>query len=464
MNRFLLPFAFGFLILRFETKAQDFIRFFQDTAESQVATDLEMTPSGFWLGGNRLRNGEDQFSIWIYRLDRQAQVLKRFRISSPRPQNMVGMKSLNETKLAFVYSEQSVSGNNEYFLGLADTNQFLQIQSIPQLSGSVLDDVSLTRNGDLLVCGFKAYPGIQGNDFILARIKPEPLQVKWIFEDGLTSNDHIKAAQEASNGDILFNGDVFQSTYNPVVGRLDSNGITNWITPISTVWNDGSQRLTEGPDGRIWMVGESSTAAGPAFDAELTTISPEGTVLWQQWLGSGGQDAAFHIENQATSGFWVAGYSNAGSAGVGPVSPFLMKLDSEGQSLGEKFWPQSSPTLVYDFINQSDTLFVFAGISLSMAFILQSIEPDLNPVFVVGSPKIREKRKNIRVSNPYWEMENPEKWEYAIWYNAEGRILWQGKPELINNVPASTLPGCSWIRLQNESGSYVQQVFLTSPK
>jgi hypothetical protein len=429
---------------------QEFIRFYQDTAESQVATDMEAAESGFWLGGNRLKIGSDNFSIWVYRVTESGEVIRRFSISSNRPQTLVGMKSLGPEKVALIYSEQNAGGVNESFLAMIDSNQISSSTLLPALTGAVLDDVGITRNGDLLVCGFKGYSGAQGNDFFLTRIRPEPLLIKWVFEDGLTSNDHIKSAMEAANGDILFNGDVFQSTYNPVAGRLDSNGTSIWITAIPTVWNDGSQKLTEGPDGRIWMVGESSTSAGPAFDTELNVLSADGTILWQQWLGSSGQDAAFHIENHQQAGFWVAGYSNASSSGAQPVSPFLMRLDANGQSLGEKFWPQTSPTLVYDFINRADTQFVFAGISLSRAFLLVSTEPELTSTFVVGVKSQHESPPITLNENSWWISAN-ESWEKAEWISSDGRVLWQGKPEFSNRIPTQVKSGLHWIRLTRES-------------
>lgn len=432
-----------------QVKGQEFIRFYQDTAESQVATDLEAAESGFWLGGNRLKIGSDNFSIWVYRVTESGEVTRRFTIPSNRPQTMVGMKSLGPEKVVLIYSEQSATGVNESFLATIDSNEISSPSPLPALSGAVLDDVGLAKNGDLLVCGFKGYPGAQGNDFFLTRIRPEPISIKWIFEDGLTTNDHIKSAMEAENGDILFNGDVFQSTYNPVVGRLDSNGNSQWITAIPTVWNDGSQRLTEGPDGRLWVVGESSTAAGPAFDTELNVLSAGGSIIWQQWLGSGGQDAAFHIENHQQAGFWVAGYSNASSSGSEPVSPFLMRLDANGQSLGEKFWPQTSPTLVYDFINRADTQFVFAGISLSKAFLLVSTEPELNPTFVVGV-KSQQELPQIILSENSWLISAKASWDKAEWISSDGRVLWQGKPEANNRIPTQAKSGLHWIRLTRD--------------
>jgi len=108
-------------------------------------------------------------------------------------------------------------------------------------------------------------------------------------------------------------------------------------------------------------------------------------LVWQQWLGSEDQDAAFLIKNAKNGGFWVGGYSNAGTLGTGPISPFLMKLDAGGNSLGERFWPLDSPSPVYDMAVLNDTSFYFCGISDNQGFLMKRTNPQLENTFIVST-------------------------------------------------------------------------------
>lgn len=380
-------FAFFCLLFQnFISEAQDFTRFYADSAELQSATRfLPLANGKFWIGGNRLPSSGDELKAWVCLLDNSGFIQKRFRFNLSGYQTLAGMGLLPDGRLTCVFSRKAISGITENYVAILDSQQIFSVQRIADADNAVLDDAFVDYGGKVLVCGFKGFPDPEGNNFFVTRIQPLTGASDWIFDNGVSQNDHIKNVIQTADGRYAVCGDVQQDTYNPYVAKLDTNGQLIWDIVLTSPWNDGSQKLAEDSLGRIWLVGETSTSAGPLFDNALSLISPGGQLLWQQVLGSEGQDAAFLIRKAGTNGFWVGGYSNASTSGQGPISPYLMRLNSLGQSLGEAFWPFTSPSPVYDFAVQGDTVFYFCGISGTQAYFMKRTQPALNQVFVTGT-------------------------------------------------------------------------------
>jgi hypothetical protein len=373
----------------FRSEAQDFTRFFSDTSELQSANRFVSLSNGkFWIGGNRLPDGSDELKVWISLLGKTGLPEKRFRLGGPGFQSLAGLGLLGNGKLACVFGQKGISGITENFVALLDSQQVLSVQKINGADDAILDDAKITSKGKIIVCGFKGFPQPAGNNFFVAQVNPNTAEMEWVFDEGFSPNDHIKNTIETADGNFVICGDVQTNTYNPYVAKLDTNGQLIWDLVVTSPWNDGSQKLAEDSIGRIWMVGESSTFSSPLFDNQLTLISPQGQLLWQQLLGSDGQDAAFLIKKAEKNGFWVGGYSNASTGGQGPISPYLMRLNRNGESLGEAFWPFQAPSPVYDFAVVGDSVFFFAGISDNQGFFMKRTRPALSSVFVLGNQRI----------------------------------------------------------------------------
>lgn len=442
---------------QFPTSAQDFTKFFADTADLQTAFSLIREPNGhIWLGGTKLPLNGDNIQVWIYRLDLNGNIKKRFRFPFDGYQTWGGMAFFGENKVGAITGNRTNSGITENWLALLDTAQILSYQKINGADNAIVDDANATRSGRLLVCGFRPGPDEEGNNYWLGKVN-QNAGLDWVYETNLSPNDHIRQAQEAADGSIYFSGDIQQDSYNPIVGRLDSAGNPLWVLPVESPWNDGAQKFDFDSAGRVWLTGESSTSAGALFDTQLSIVDTSGHLVWQQILGGQGQDAAFLIQKAKNSGFWVAGYSNAFTGGSGPISPFLMKLDPEGNSEGESFWPFTSPSPVYDFESVGDSSFLFCGVSDNRAYLMKRVSPALTPVFVVGNSDLKGGRQkpvlNYNFDNQLLRFPNSNSASQHIQVvNCLGQVLISVSSE-IGFVSLQPFPtGIYWIWVKDESG------------
>lgn len=369
-----------------ELRAQEFTRIFLDSAIQQTANNLIISQDqSIWLGGTKVPAGENIPVSWLYHLKKDGTLLRRISFPVNGAQTWSGMAELPNGQIAMVIGQKNQVDTTENWLAIADTQSIIRFEKIPDLDEAILEDVMRTSTGKLIVSGFRAGPGPQGNNFFVAQVNPANAETEWIFEESYAYTERVSKVIEARDGSFIFCGDIFTNGNNPIVVKLDSTGNVIWDKIIENQWNDGSQTLAEDSLGRIWVVGESSTSAGTFFDNEITILTSDGQIEWQQWTGTPGHDAAFLIYKAQGPGFWVGGYSNAGSGGMGPIGPYLMRLGPDGNSLGEKFWSLDGPSPMYDLAIDGDSVFHFCGVSNTQAYLMRRENPDLQPVFTVST-------------------------------------------------------------------------------
>jgi hypothetical protein len=397
-------------------RGQDFLRYYSDSAELQTAFSIHRDSLGFvWMGGNRLKTGAEWLQAWLYRLNPDGTIRNRFYFPQAGYQTWTGIAEPEAGLLVAAYAQQNTSGITENYLVRIDSTAITNIRLIPGLSNAIVDDVSAFDHRTVLICGFRGGPGTQGNNLFIARVDIDSAAPRWIYEEDITPNDHIRKAIRSKDKGVLACGDISQQSYNPYVLKLDSNGNFLWDRSLESNWNDGSQDIVQEENGNIWLAGESSTSAGPQFDTQISCLSESGEPLWQKWWGGPGQDAAFHLRKKTEGGFWVGGYSNALGTGS-PISPFLMKMNENGDSQGEAFWPLPSPSPVFDMMAEKDSVFFFCGVSGNRAFLMKRVEPPLSPVFVTA--------RREPAPTPY-SLPRPEPSSFRI-VNALGRELFRG--------------------------------------
>ena len=451
----------GFLFSS-ELRAQEFTQMFLDSAIQQSANNLIIRQDhSIWLGGTRVPIGENTPVAWLYHLKKDGTLHRRISIPVTGAQTWCGMTELPNGQIAMVIGQKNQGDTTENWLAIADTQSIIRFEKIPDLNEAILEDVMRTRSGKLIVSGFRAGPGPQGNNFFIAKVNPAIAETEWIFEESYAYTERVSKVIEARDGSFIFCGDIFTNGNNPIVIKLDSSGAVVWDKIIDTQWNDGSQALAEDSSGRIWVVGESSTSAGTFFNNEITILSADGQIEWQQWTGTPGHDAAFLIYKAQGPGLWVGGYSNAGSGGLGPIGPYLMRLDPEGNSLGEKFWSLDGPSPMYDLAIDGDSVFHFCGVSNTQAFLMRRENPVLQPVFTVSTKPDRSGILNFswqyNPANGWFYDTSSESSELAI-CDATGRILLRSAGE--KEINASSLPeGIFWVVETNNKGIKRTRIF-----
>ena len=166
------------------------------------------------------------------------------------------------------------------------------------------------------------------------------------------------AGRDAANG-IAVAADG--SSY--VVGTSDSFTTDQFGQPSAAIFilkfgSDGSlawQRVWTGatvfgsfqgpavaiaPDGSVFVTGLTNTNSANSIDAVLLKFDPNGNLIWQRSWGGTAFDAANAVAVGSDGSAYIAGATF--SFGSGSSSLFVVKFDSAGNLVWQKFWDGGS--------------------------------------------------------------------------------------------------------------------------
>lgn len=131
--------------------------------------------------------------------------------------------------------------------------------------------------------------------------------------------------------------------------KLSSDGALIWNTFVSGPGDDEFKDLAVDGDGNLYEVGLTNASWGSPlreysgnFDAFVTRIDKHGALIWNTFLGSAGNDAAYGIALDNSGRVYVVGDSHApwGSplrGFSGALDTFVGQLDSNGYLLWNTF-------------------------------------------------------------------------------------------------------------------------------
>lgn len=136
---------------------------------------------------------------------------------------------------------------------------------------------------------------------------------------------------ETTNG----GNDAFVVKYSP-------DGTKQWTKLIGTAGTDAGYNIKAGPDGSVYVAGETGTNSG-ADSAFLTKLDPSGNQLWTQNLQgtTGSSTGARGLTLDSDGSAYMTGYTNTsldGQSAVGGRDIYLTKFSSKG----EKLWTRIS--------------------------------------------------------------------------------------------------------------------------
>lgn len=104
---------------------------------------------------------------------------------------------------------------------------------------------------------------------------------------------------------------------------------------------DEGRAITTDEVGNLYLAG--STENGPnGWDYTVTKLSPQGTLIWQHFYGGSGYDKPEAIVRTTAGELFVLGYSTSTDGDItgnhGNDDAWLLKLDQNGELMGEVFW------------------------------------------------------------------------------------------------------------------------------
>lgn len=178
---------------------------------------------------------------------------------------------------------------------------------------------------------------------------------------GGSGTDTAHSVIETSDGGFAAAGAT--DSYGPgdldfYVLKTDSTGDVLWSRSYGGPRDDIAYSLAETPDGGLAVVGSTKNPA-LNLDIYLLKIDSQGAIVFEKFIGSIGDDIAYSINATSDGGLIIAGVTTTVS---NPGDAYLIKTDSSGNILWEKtFGSASDYEEARSVVETSDNGYALAG-------------------------------------------------------------------------------------------------------
>jgi len=273
--------------------------------------------------------------------------------------------------------------------------QVADIQYEKSFGGSEDDkaySIQQTNDGSYIVAGYSNSPdgdvhGIHGdNDFWVIKLNPE-LDTLWTKCYGGSSSDKAASVTLTNSGTYIVagstestDGDVHgkhgnSDSYDYWVVKLNSDGDTLWTKCYGGSSSDRATSIIQTNDDAYLLAGYTVSTDGDvhgnngSVDVWLVKLNSEGDTLWTKCYGGSSNDQPNTIIQTHDDGYLVAGSTISTDGDVhgnhGGADAWLIKLNSDGDSLWTKCYGGSSDEIASSIIQINDDGYIMAGFAVS---------------------------------------------------------------------------------------------------
>ncbi len=164
-----------------------------------------------------------------------------------------------------------------------------------------------------------------------------------VLRDGSTQDDGCTAICVDGSGDVIVAGSSegdFGGTpagLNDIfVAKFDKDGTELWRRQIGSTADDDATGLDTDGQGNIYVCGQTkgvlTSPTGGFYDAFLTRLDCDGTIVWTRQFGTLSIDGAWSVAANSSGDTYLCGWTldSLGGPNLGNYDCFIVKYDSGG--------------------------------------------------------------------------------------------------------------------------------------
>lgn len=181
-----------------------------------------------------------------------------------------------------------------------------------------------------------------------------------VFEGG--AEDRSTFVQQTSDGGYILCGYSYSFTNGLTdahIIKTKDDGDTLWSKHFGGSSYDGASSIRQTSDGGYIATGNVNSFGAGNSDAYLLKLDSNGNTLWAKGYGGTGVDYGASVQQTSDGGFIVAGYTN--SFGAGGYDVLLIKTSSAGDTLWSKTYGGSSDEYSSSVQQTGDGGYIIAG-------------------------------------------------------------------------------------------------------
>lgn len=219
--------------------------------------------------------------------------------------------------------------------------------------------IDYTNDGGFIMAGYQVTASSM--DIYIVKVDHNGNQ-EW---DKVLSQDVYNFARyiiQTSDGGYVYTGYI--SSGNPnvrslLIGKIDADGNTVWTRTSSGGEIDFGFCIQETSENEYIIAGRTTSYGAGDSDVYLVKADNEGHIQWYKTYGGPKRDLVFSIVQTDDGGYAMAGITE--SYGQGPSDVYLLRTDSNGDTLWTRTFGGDYKDESYDLTQTSDEGFAIVG-------------------------------------------------------------------------------------------------------
>jgi len=196
----------------------------------------------------------------------------------------------------------------------------------------------------------------------------EPGDTLWTRTYGGSEDDQANCVQQTADGGYIIVGRTLSfgaGSYDVYLVKTDANGDTIWTRTYGGSEIDDGRFVQQTTDGGYIIVGKTQSLGAGSDDLYLIKTDANGDTLWTRTYGGENLDSGTSVQQTTDGGYVTSGSTR--SYGAGRYDVYLLKTDADGDTphnpnqLGERTYGGSSNDFGLSVRQTTDGGYIIAG-------------------------------------------------------------------------------------------------------
>jgi hypothetical protein len=337
-------------------------------SETDYANSVQQTTDGgYIITGNTKSFGNGEYDVWLIKTDSNGDSLWTHTFGGGSDES--GHSVQQTTDGGYIITGNTDSfGNGDWDVWLIKTDANGDSLWTKTFGGSDYDygeSVEQTTDGGYIITGYTKV-GDWNDDVYIIKTNSNGDSL-WTKIFGGSSNDRSYSVQQTTDGGYIIGG----FTYSYGNGgsdfwliKTDSNGNEEWNQTFGGSSNDDGNSVQQTTDGGYIITGRTKLDGSVPSDVWLIKTDSQGDSVWTKTFGGSSSDNGYSVQQTTDGGYIIGGFTY--SYGNGGSDVWLIKIDSQGQEEWNQTFGGSSGD-GGDYVKQTeDGGYIIAGYTSSL--------------------------------------------------------------------------------------------------
>lgn len=289
------------------------------TGEDRGHTALQTLDGGYIYGGYTTSSGAGLLDAWLIRVDENLALEWENTYGGSGNDRAMCIIQTTDGGYAFCgYTSSSGAGQNDMWLVKTDSNG--NVEWDKTFGGSYQDHgqrVIQTSDGGYALTGATQNTG---GDWDILIIKTDASgSIVWESSPGDSGDDYAWAIVETLDGGYLVTGRTTSSGAGGDdlwIVKTDNTCAVEWDVTFGGTGNEYGRSITAFPDTTYVISGWTSSWGSGGNDALLIKVNSVGSLIWDLFIGSTGDEVSQEAMSTSDGGFALFGYTDSWGSGI----------------------------------------------------------------------------------------------------------------------------------------------------